>query len=97
MSFLKETNYSSNRGYDREPAALDLMSHLRLRVALSSMWVRLQIGKLLRLGIGSTQRSSLKDRDELEFGGPADRRPKPSKHRPISEIFQIPNTGDRTL
>jgi hypothetical protein len=92
MSFLKETDYSGSRTYDGQPSARVLISHFRLRVALTFAWARLKIERFIRLGVAS-MRPSVPVQHGFTLLG-AKRRSLPIR-RPITDVFPIPNSDDR--
>ena len=94
MSFLKETEFSGRRTYEREAATHVVADDFRLRVSLTFAWARLQVEKFMRLWVAPRQASSLVHHGEKHFTLLGTRRPALPARRPITDVFPLsPSNG----
>lgn len=91
MSFLKSTDYSGGRAYDREPAARVLVDHFRLRAALTFGWAKLNLDRFIQFIAAPTKPSPPVHRGFSVIG--AKQKPLPAR-RPITDVFPIPDSAD---
>ena len=97
MSFLNEPEDSSSRRRDDALVPRLLIDQFRTRISLIFAWTILQIRKLVRPVTDSRQPSPLIHGGEKHFTilG-TQQQPAIAPHRPISELFPIANSNDRS-
>ena len=97
MSFLKETDYSGSRSYEREPTARAVIDQFLLRLSLTFAWTRLQIEKILCAGVAPLRTSSLIDHGDKHFTVLGSTQKSLPARRRITEIFPIAESDERRV